>query len=821
MTCLVIALLAPTESLAQDNYAITGLVKEAKTGETLPHANIRIVGTTMGTATNVDGHFTLLDVPAGLHQLEITFIGYLSSLIDIDPAEFEGLLVVELSPLTTKLGGIVVTAENYTIMKAAGAVSQITLSPRDLAVLPNVGEVDIFRSLQLLPGISGTNEGSAGLFVRGGTPDQNLVLLDGMTVYHVDHFFGFFSAFNADAIKDVQVYKGGFPAKYGGRTSSVVDLAGKTGDVNNLNGAMGLNLLSGNGVLEIPLKGRGSVLISARRSYTDIIQSGLYTSIYETITGDDITPDTDTQNAQGGGRRGGGGGALGGGFRGPNEAFVQPDFYFYDLNIKGTFRPSDYDVLSLSFYNGEDNLDKSRDQLRDIALPNNNSTSIRNDVIDLTNWGNVGVSGKWSRQWSPRFYSNSLIAYSRYFSDYDRDTLIERLDAEADSVSFSRNFGTVEKNRLQDFSVRLDNEWKLNANNLFAFGAQLTRADVTYENVRDDTLSVLQRDQASTQIAVYAQNTWDYKDRVELTAGVRGVHYNATSSFYIEPRLSVMARLTDRVSVKAAAGVYNQFVARVVNENVTEGARDFWLLADGETVRVNGATHLIAGASYETANWLFDTEVFYKDITDLTEFSLRFQREANFGPGGANLVADELFFTGDGTAKGLEVLLQKKRGRLTGWLSYTLSNVEHVFPELNDGEGFPALHDQEHELKLVNSLRLGRWNIAATWTFGTGKPYTAPISEYSITLLDGSELSYIHVGGKNSERLPAYHRLDTSVHYKTHVRGTGLDVGFSIFNLYNRSNVWYREFDLSESPMVTTDITFLGITPNLSIRLDF
>jgi len=823
LTCLVIALLAPVESFAQDSYAISGLVKEAETGETLPHANIRIVGTTMGTATNVDGHFTLLGVPAGLHQLEITFIGYLPSLIDIDPAAFEGLLVVELSPLTTELGGIVVTAENYTIMKAAGAVSQITLSPRDLAVLPNVGEVDIFRSLQLLPGISGTNEGSAGLFVRGGTPDQNLVLLDGMTVYHVDHFFGFFSAFNADAIKDVQVFKGGFPAKYGGRTSSVVDLAGKTGDVNNLNGAMGLNLLSGNGVLEIPLKGRGSVLISARRSYTDIIQSGLYTSIYETITGDDITPDTDTQDTQGagGGRGGGGGGALGGGFRGPNEAFVQPDFYFYDLNIKGTFRPTDYDVFSLSFYNGEDNLDKSRDQLRDIALQNNSSVSIRNDVIDLTNWGNVGVSGKWSRQWSPRFYSNSLVAYSRYFSDYDRDTLIERVDAEADSVSFSRNFGSVEKNRLQDFSIRLDNEWKLNADNLFAFGAQLTRADVTYENVRDDTLSVLQRDQASTQIAVYAQNTWDYKDRIELTAGIRGVHYDATSSFYIEPRLSAMARLTDRVSIKAAAGVYNQFVARVVNENVTEGARDFWLLADGETVGVNGATHLIAGASYETANWLFDTEVFYKDIADLTEFSLRYQREANFGPGGPNLVADELFFTGDGAAKGLEVLLQKKRGRLTGWLSYTLSNVEHVFPGLNEGEGFAALHDQEHELKLVNSLRLGKWNIAATWTFATGKPYTAPISEYSITLLDGSELSYIHVGGKNSERLPAYHRMDTSVHYKTHVGGTGLDVGFSIFNLYNRSNVWYREFDLSESPMVTTDITFLGITPNLSIRLDF
>ena len=171
-------------------------------------------------------------------------------------------------------------------------------------------------------------------------------------------------------------------------------------------------------------------------------------------------------------------------------------------------------------------------------------------------------------------------------------------------------------------------------------------------------------------------------------------------------------------------------------------------------------------------------------------------------------------------AKGLEFLLQKKTGRHTGWISYTLSEVEHTFPELNGGEPFPALHDQTHELKIVNTLNLRRWTLAATWTFATGKPYTSPESQYFITLLDGTEQSFIHVGEKNSKRLPAYHRFDAAVHYKFDVGASGVDVGFSVFNLYNRSNVWYKEFDLTESPMVTTDVRFLGFTPNLSVRVD-
>ena len=816
-----------SNSLYAQNQTVSGTVRDAETGESLPYASVLVIGTQIGAASNVDGYFVLLGVPADSLTLQVSYLGYQTALVQIDARTLDEPLTVEMTPIATELDEVLVTAESYQMMKTGQKVSQVTVSPKDLAVLPHIGEVDIFRSLQLLPGISGTNEGSSGLFVRGGTPDQNLVLLDGMTVYHVDHFFGFFSAFNADAIKDVQIYKGGFPAKYGGRTSSVVDLTGKTGDANNFQLGAGLNLLSSNAVMEVPLGGRGSFLLSARRSYTDILQTGLYTSIYETITGDDITPDEQTQTGgAGAGRRGGQGGrggALGGGFVGPGQAIVQPDFYFYDLNAKLTSLPSTVDVVAVSVYNGQDHLDKSRNLSQNLGINGQNNFNVTNDLLDLTDWGNVGVSGKWSRQWSPRFYSNALVAYSQYFSDYERNTFIERRDAETDTVTFSRNFGTLEDNQVDDVTLRLDNEWQASQNNKVGFGFQVTRSDIRYDFVRDDTLTILDRNQDALQAVAYLQDTWKPFARLDLTAGLRAVYYDLTEESFIEPRLSLILGLSDRFKVKGAYGQYHQFVARVVNENITEGARDFWLLADGETVGVAGSTHYILGASYEAPDWLFDVEGYYKDLTQLTEFSLRYQRSAGqLRPraGAAGIEADELFFTGDGVAKGLEFLLQKKTGRHTGWISYTLSEVEHTFPELNGGEPFPALHDQTHELKIVNSLNLRRWTLAATWTFATGKPYTSPESQYFITLLDGAEQSFIHVGEKNSKRLPAYHRFDAAVHYKFDVGASGVDVGFSVFNLYNRSNVWYKEFDLTESPMVTTDVRFLGFTPNLSVRVD-
>ncbi len=797
LACVLIGIAMP----AQAQKTVSGTVRDADTGETLPNASVFVVGTDLGAATNVDGFFALLNVPEDSVTIGFRYLGYQPAQFRLDIRTLDKPLDVYLQPTTASFDeDVVVTAERYQMMKTAENVSQITISPKDLAVLPTAGDVDIFRSLQLMPGISGTNEGSAGLFVRGGTPDQNLVLLDGMTVYHVDHFYGFFSAFNADAIKDVQVFKGGYPAKYGGRTSSVVDLTGRTG-ANVLAGHASVNLLSANATIEAPIGSKSSLLVSARRSYTDILESGVYSSIYETVTGEGLNEDQ-----------------TGGGPFSAQSAAVEPNFYFYDLNARFTYRPTRNDVLALSFYNGKDHLDKSRELIPGAGnLSADTGVLIDSELADFTDWGNIGVSTKWSRQWSPRFYTNALVAYSNYFSDYDRNGFVERRDAEADTLLFENRFSTVENNDVQDFTLKLENEWRLAQHHNVDFGFQYTASDVTYDFVRDDTLGILSRDQQARHFSGYLQDAWRVFPGLTITPGIRIAYYDQVDETYVEPRLAMKLNLTEQLHVKAAYGQYNQFVARVVNENVTEGARDFWLLADGEDVGVQSATHYVAGLSYELDSWLFDAEAYYKDLSGLTEFSLRFR------PSIREISADELFFTGDGVARGIEFLIQKKTGRFTGWLSYTLAEVEHTFLDLNDGEPFPALQDQEHELKLVNSFEINeKWLGSLTWTYASGKPYTAPESFYDIELVDGSVQSYIHVSGKNDRRLPDYHRLDLAIHYLFPVGEEGKGrLGFSVFNLYNQNNIWYKEFDLAETPVTVTDVGFLGFTPNISFRVDF
>ncbi len=787
---------------------LSGTVRDVDSRETLPYASVTLQNTDRGTATNTDGYFVLLDVPRDSITLEISYLGYVTTAFRIFAPDVTGTLDILLQPYTSEMDEVMVVSDKYTIMKTAENISQITISPKELAALPSLGEIDIFRSLQLLPGVSGTNEGSSGLYVRGGTPDQNLVLLDGMTIYHVDHFFGFFSAFNADAIKDVQLYKGGYPARFGGRTSSVVELTGKSGDVSGFSMGAGLNLLSASSVIEFPFLNRGSVLISARRSYTDIVRSGVYNNIF------DLFNDDDTAVQGPGGLPGGGGGPGGGRFGNAAAQQAQPDFFFYDLNAKISYRPSGKDVVAISLYNGKDDLDKSRDQSRTIG--NNANLNIVGGTTDLTDWGNSGISGKWARQWSPQFYSNALVAYSEYFSDYYRFTDQEVFNNESVEALRTIRRGSAEDNNISDLTIGLDNEWQLNTRHKLDFGVKMTRSDASYFFSRDDTTTILNRAQSGQHAAVYAQDTWRLTPALELSLGGRASYYDQSEQTFLEPRVAANYSLTDRLTFKAAYGKFHQYVNRVVNENVSEGSRDFWLLADGETIEVSQSEHIIGGLSYDQGTYLFDVEAYHKKLDGLSEFSLRFQR-TNF----RSETANELFFTGSGIAKGIEFLIQKKRGTYNGWMSYTLANVEHTFPALNDGVAFPALHDQRHEFKMVHNLDLGRWNLSSTWMYASGKPYTAPESEYTLTLLDGTEQSQIHIGEKNGLLLPAYHRLDVAANYELDFGNAKGLIGLSLFNLYDRQNVWYREFDLTEGDLLVTDVNYLGFTPNLQFRIDF
>lgn len=782
----------------RNNFTLKGVVKDKNTGETLPFANVLVRGSTNGTTSNVDGYFTLFRVPADTIILDVSYIGYRNLAFRLHPDMDIDNIQVPMIDFGVQLAEVVVQAEREEqLIQASTGISQVGISPAALATLPSFGEKDIFRSLQLLPGISGTNESSSGLYVRGGTPDQNLILFDGFTVYHVDHLFGFFSAFNSNAIKDVQLHKGGFDAEFGGRLSSVVELTGKDGNTEQFNMGAGLSLLSYNGFVEAPFaKGKGSFLVAGRRSF----QSQFYSNLFDSFT------DNNQTDAPGGGGPGGPGGRFG-------FQEVKPNSYFYDLNAKVTYRPSTDDVISLSFFNGQDNLDNSRNtdnsSFGGRFGGGNANTNFQSNNTDLTNWGNWGASAKWSHRWSDRFYTNANLSYSNYYSERDRrnETTIDRGDS-----TITRTNGSYEYNDLRDVTFKIDNEWKIAPNNQLEFGMQSTYHDIIYEYTQNDTISVLDRaDQAYTN-SVYIQDRHTFNNKLILKGGVRASSYSLTNQVYLEPRASLSYLLTDRIKLKGAWGKYYQFATRVVREDIQQGSRDFWLLANDENVPISSAFHYIGGISYETPSLLFDVEVYYKTLDGLSEYTTRFV-PSGFGPG-RTLNYEEFFFSGTGIAKGIEFLAQKKVGNITGWIGYTLGEVKYDFEAFGD-EPFYANQDQTHELKIIGNYKHNKWTFGATFIYATGRPYTAPTGYYEVPLLDGSTADFFEVSAKNGLRLPDYHRFDVSATYDFKLGLSKASMGLSIFNFYDRNNVWYKEYEVIEGELLETNVSLLDFTPSL------
>ena len=791
-------------SLDAQSHGIHGVVKDAKSGERLPNALLIIKGTTVGAKTNLEGFFVLPSVPDTAFVLEARYVGYEVMELRIDPAKDPDDMVIGMMEHDIVLEGVTVVSQESTILKTEHETSLETISARQLSTLPSAGQADIFRSMQLLPGVSGTNDRSSGLYVRGGTPDQNLVLFDGMTVYHVDHFFGFFSAFNPDAVKDVQFYKGGFPAQYGGRLSSVVDMVGKSGDPERTHVSAGINLLSANALVEIPVSDKITFLAAGRRSYSEIMSTGAYTSLYNFLTGS-------SSSATGPG--GVFGGRGGGGFRGNAFSTQQtPTPMFYDLDSKLTYNVGVDDIVALSFYNSMDDLDKSQ-QASSQSFGNSNFQFNLPSTTDDTRQGNLGGSAKWFHQWSNTFFSNAVLATAKYSSAYHFE--VSRVNPNSNNQNSQ---STNENNSINDNTFRLDNTWILNRSHELGFGTEVSLIKVGYTLSATTIFSqsqanLLDLNQQATQSALYLQDKWKPLENLDIILGVRGMNYSLLNKTYLEPRVSWRYAVSENLSFKGAYGIYHQFTNRIINEDLTQGSRDFWVLAQNN-LQPGKADHYILGASLENQEYLADVEAYYKVLGNLVEFSQRFRR-----------TADDLyrFFSGSGTAKGVEVLLQKKQGSLSGWISYTLGKAEDTYADFNNGNPFPAEQDQTHELKIVGNLSLGgSWALSSDFIFGSGTPYTSPISQYSITMLDNASFQYTHVSDKNAYRLPSYQRLDVSIskRFGDETSSHWL-VGISAFNLLNHKNIAYYQYDLNSNPVHITEVTGLGLTPTLFVQVDF
>ncbi len=781
------------------NFLLSGDLYDIENGERIPFATIVIEGTTKGATSDQNGHFVLEKVPADTAVVVVTYIGYHTKRIELEPQKENSPLKIELKQQSVGIAEVFVTGrKDDKALKQSTVTQEIKMSPVALKILPNIGEKDIMRGFQLMPGVSASNEGSAGMYVRGGTPDQNLILYDGFTVYNVDHLYGFYSAFNSNAIKDVQLHKGGFDSKFGGRLSSVTEITGKDGNSKKATVGAEISLLSMNTYLEVPFGDRITTLFAFRRSY----QGYLYDKI-STLN----KPATNTSRP-----------AFGGGSE--NKAS-----YFYDLNGKVTFKATAKDVYTLSIFNGTDYLDNTP-QFKmpagggGMAPPGGGASmgDISMSNTDFSRYGNVGASTNWDRKINEKLTSNLLASFSDFYSTRDERRSIT---INLDGVSTIRKSGILEDNNLIDLSVKDNWKYVFDDKNIFEFGGFGTYYSINYQYQQNDTLSIIDKETKAAIAGFYLQNKMMYLNNLlTITPGLRLNFFSATNKIYFEPRLNASYILAPKVTINGATGLYYQFANRVVREDIMSGNRDFWILSDGKEIPVSSSVHLNLGINYDLPDFLYSAEGYYKRNQNISEYSMRY----SFAPQpGSAVQTTEQFFVGNGYTMGIELLAQKKAGKFNGWISYTLGQVKNRFPTQSD-QYFFANQDVTNELKMVGIYKWGNFDFSASWIYATGRPYTAPVGAYSLTLIDGTTSSYYAVSDKNAYRLPAYHRMDVAASYRFNLfkqKGKQNSLSFSVFNLYNRINVSSKQFQVVDDVILQSDISYLGITPNITLSVKF
>ena len=780
--------------------SVSGVITDRETGETLPNAFVQVAGANQVTASNGDGFFTLINIPSDTSTLIINYLGYSVKRIKLDRQLARTKISITLQSNFSQLTEVTITDQYETPLQVNEQISKVAFNPKALSSLPSLGEQDLFRTLQLLPGVSGTNESSAGMVVRGSNPSQNLVLLDGFTIYHLDHFFGVFSALNSEILKDVQIYKGGYEAKYGGRVSGVVDITGKTGNSTKRTFNIGANLVSVRGSAEIPFGKKVSFLFAARRAFTDIIQSNLYQKLF------DISQKNDEQ--------------LKRPLNDPLFEDIKPDFYFYDVNSKLTFKPSKEDIISLSLYNGKDNLSGENSNSQVNVNP---PQSFSDNLTENTRWGNNGLSLRWGRQWNEHYYTNVIFSGSNFFRNYGFQYSYE-LDTAGTNIS--QTFTLDQDNTISDGNFTVENEWQISKNVHLDFGLSAIEHNILYNTTANQQV-VDEREDIGNITSLYATTKFLIGSKLNLSIGGRLNYHEINDETYFEPRANLSYKINDRLSLKAAYGKYYQFVNQVQYDDPYNGIQNFWAFSNKEGIPIVSSHHYIVGGSYKVGTFIFDLEAYYKDLDGVSEFNPIpfFVKD--------ELLNIELFLNGKGRMRGIDFLVEKEIGKHKGWVGYSFSHSLQSFPSVDQGNYYPSPYDQTHEFKAVYMVTLGKWNLSANWIYGTGRPYP----EFDVLYFrdsNGAVEDFVVIKDRtNFKRLPDYHRLDIAGAYNLRFGKFSGEAGLSIFNVYARENVKTRKLNIgplqsalgSTSLVLPTptyrDLVLIGFTPSVFVTISF
>ncbi len=779
-----------------DPYRLTGYILDKETGEFIPHANISVLNTYSGSISNENGFYNISGITAEQCTLTVSYIGYASEKVPIRKSKARNTIIrIHLKPMILSSENITVTGNQVDIMKQGEQVSQISYSPRNVAMLPNLGENDVLRSLQLLPGIQGGNTGSAGLYIRGGTPDQNQIILDGMTLYQMDHFFGFVSSINALAVKDIQVYKGGIPSRFGGRVNSVINMTGKNGDMKKTRVSVFTNLLSSGFSLQQPLFNRGSFLLTHRQTFTDQIHTDFYRKIYRFLSGGSglnvgesvvLIDSTATQT-------------------------YSPEFQFTDLNAKLTFIYTARDIVSLSYYTSTDNLSENS------SFNFDESGNFQYQKKDDTEWLNDGLSLKFSHQWKNAAYSQWLLSKSTYNSNHVLMT--ESLTILSDTIVF--NDIRDEQNLIEDLTFHFNHDWIINKHRLESgiwYSNFSTNFEANQEVNQQTTIQIIDQKVNARLLALYLQDKFEVFERVSLIIGLRSSNYSIDKQWVLLPRISLRYELTPKSNVKSAWGKHKQYLHRFSNDFISSGSKFVWLLSADSLKPVN-AEQFVIGYQHFFTNYDLNIEYYYNAKSNIANFSRLHHYPNYLFP--ADAYTSGLLMLGEETSHGFEILLNKSSGKINGWLSYNYGIAEWLFADINDKKPFPTNHDRTHDFKMVTMTHFGPWKFTLSWLYFSGRTFTDDNNLVIYEDENGNVALEAKPGTVNSSRLPDSHRLDVSIVRNSTWVGLKWEYGLSLFNVYNNKYISHKRYTFSsqEADILVNDIEIMGITPIVFLKI--